>query len=274
MRNILIFISKYNSLFVFLILQLVCLHLIINYNNKQKEIFLYSYNLIAGEVLSRYSKTLDYLELKDINSRLTEENALLIENFYNRKYKQIPDYKGNDSIADYYKVIPAIVCNNSISKRNNRITIDRGKNDGIEKGMGVIGNKGVIGTVSAVNQNFASIIPLHNTVSRTSAMIKNKEYFGILRWEPYDYRKSVLTTIPKHADVSIGDSIITSGFSAIFPKGIFIGTIDKIDVQQGSNYFEISINLVNDLYRLHEVYIIADKRIEERSEIEKDHDKN
>ena len=229
---------------------------------------MYSYNLFSGEVLNRYTKMLEYVELKDINSRLREENALLIENFYKRKYIHIPNYKNIDSIVDYFTVIPAVVCNKSIDKRNNRITIDRGSIAGIEKGMGVIGNDGIVGIVNAVNRNFASIIPLNNTVSRISVMVKNKEYFGILRWEPYDYRKSVLTTIPRHANISVGDSIITSGFSAVFPKGIFIGIIDKIDVNQGSNYFDITINLVNDLFRIHDVYIIGDNRRKEISEIE------
>ena len=268
MRNILIFLSKYNSLIVFLILQLVCLHLIINYNNKQREIFLYSYNLASGEVLNRYTKLLNYADLKDINSQLREENAVLLENIHNRKYMHIADYIGNDSIADHYNVIPAVVCNKSIDKRNNRITIDRGRKAGIEKGMGVIDNHGIVGIVTAVNDNFASVIPLNNTVSRISAMVKNKEYFGILRWEPYDYRKSVLTTIPRHAEISVGDSIMTSGFSAVFPKGIFIGTIENIKVEQGSHFFNLTIDLVNDLYRIHNVYVIGNTRREERSEIE------
>jgi rod shape-determining protein MreC len=268
MRNILIFLSKYNSLFVFIILELICLNLIINYNNRQKEIFLYSSNLFSAFVLKEYNKYLDYINLADINKKLKEDNALLIENYFNRKYREIPLYSNSDSIVDIYSVIPAGICNKSIDKRNNRITIDRGSSAGIRKGMGVLDAKGIIGVVNMVNKNYSSIIPLNNTVSRTSVIVKNKEYFGILKWDPYDYRRITLTTIPKHANVAIGDSVITSGFSTIYPKGIFVGKIEKINTEQGSSYLSITVKLINDLALIQNVYIIDNKSKNERLEIE------
>jgi rod shape-determining protein MreC len=268
MRNILIFLSKYNSLFVFIILEIISLNLIVNYNNRQKEIFLYSSNLFSAYVLKEYNNYLEYINLANINKKLKEDNALLIENYFNRKYKEIPLYNNADSIADIYSVIPASICNKSIDKRNNRITIDRGSAAGIGKGMGVLDAKGIVGVVNIVNKNYSSVIPLNNTISRTSVMVKNKEYFGILKWDPYDYRKSTLTTIPKHADIAIGDSIITSGFSTIYPKGIFVGKVEKIKVEQGSSYLTIIVKLVNDLALVQNVYIINNKSKNERLDIE------
>ena len=268
MRNILIFLSKYNSLFVFIILELICLNLIINYNNRQKEIFLYSSNLFSAYVLKEYNKYLEYINLANINIKLKKDNALLIENYFNKRYKEIPLYSDTDSIADIFSVTPANIINKSIDRRNNRITIDRGSNAGIEKGMGVIDARGIVGVVNLVNKDYASILPLNNTISRTSVIVKNKEYFGILKWDPYDYRFSTLTTIPKHADIEVGDSIITSGFSTIFPRGIFVGKVEKINMEIGSSYLNISIRLVNDLALIQNVYIINDKTKSERLKIE------
>ncbi|MGE5355507.1 MAG: rod shape-determining protein MreC [Deltaproteobacteria bacterium] len=268
MRNILIFLTKYSPLFVFIVLELIALNLIINYNNRQKEIFLYSSNLVSAFMLKEYNKYLDYFKLADINKRLKDENALLFENYYNQKYREIPRYENSDSIVQIYSVIPAGVCNKSIDKRNNRITIDRGSSAGIQKGMGVIDAKGIIGVVNMVNENFSSIIPLNNTVSRTSVAVKNKEYFGILKWEPYDYRYCTLTTIPKHANIKVGDSIITSGFSTIYPKGIYLGKIEKIGQEQGTTYLNIRVRLVNDLALTRDVYIIDNKEKIERQKIE------
>ncbi len=269
MRNILIFLTKYNSLFVFIILELVSLNLIIKYNNRQNEIFLYSSNLVTGYFLKEYNQLLEYFSLKDINAKLKEENAQLIEKFYNQRYKELPKYDNTDSLETLYNVIPATICNKSIDKRNNRITIDRGRSSGIKKGMGVIDSKGIVGVVSAVNEKFASIIPLNNTLSRTSVLVKNKEYFGILKWDPYDYRFSTMTTVPKYADVIVGDSIITSGFSTIFPRGVYVGKVAKISEDKGTGYLNIKVRLVNDLGLIQNVYMINDKDKKYKLMIEK-----
>jgi rod shape-determining protein MreC len=191
-----------------------------------------------------------------------------MENFFNQKNMEIPQYVNTDSISEIYSVIPAGICNKSIDKRNNRYTIDRGSSSGIQKGMGVLAAQGIVGVVDVVKRNYSSIIPIHNTLSRTSVIVKNKEYFGILKWDPYDYTRSTLTTIPKHANVAIGDSVVTSGFSTIFPKGIYVGKIEKIKQEQGTTYFEILVKLVNDLALIQNVYIIDNKDKLERLEIE------
>ena len=270
MRNKFLLNSKFYSFFIFLILEIISFVLIINYNNKQKDIFLYSSNLFAGHINKKYSGMIRYFKLKDVNRALKKENARLLEQSFNNKNKNYVDYHGEDTLSlKDYTIIPATVCNKSIDKRTNRITLDRGFDAGIEEGMGVIDAHGIVGVVRKVNSDFASVIPLHNTISRTSVAVKNKGYFGILQWQPYDYRRTVLTSIPKHANVAEGDSIITSGFSTIFPRGIFVGTIEKINLDKGSNYFNIIVKLNNDLALVDDVYVIKNNKKDKKLEVEK-----
>ena len=262
MRNLLILISKYNAVFFFILLEILSIYLIINYNNKQKDIFLYSSNLVVGKINSEYSDLLQYLDLKARNKEIINENSQIIQNYFNSKYLEIPKYSNTDTILNDFIIIPAFICNKSISKRNNRFTLDNGSKVGVKKGMGVISSKGIVGVIRKVNEEFSSVVPLHNTISRTSVMIKNKGYFGILRWKPYDYRKTKLISIPKHVNIMKGDSIITSGFSTIFPKGIFIGVIDEIKLERGSNYFDITVDLINDISLEKNVYVIGNRKKE------------
>ena len=167
-----------------------------------------------------------------------------------------------------YKIIPTSICNKSITHRNNRFTLDKGTIEGIDVGMGVISSRGIVGVVRKANEEFASVIPLINTISRTSVMVKGKGYFGILKWKPYDYKKTTLEEIPKHANIITGDTLITSGFSTIFPKGLMVGTITDIELDRGSNYYNISVSLINDLALVQDVYVIDYKKKGLKLEVE------
>jgi len=268
MGNLLIFISKYNAVFFFIVLEILSIFLIVNYNNKQKEIFLYSSNILVGNINKKRNDLVQYLNLEKKNERLKKDNALLIQNYFNTRYPFGNDFIKKDTVIDDYVLIPASICNKSITNRNNRFTLDKGEEQGIKKGMGVLSAQGVVGIVRKVNSKFSSVIPLHNTISRTSVMVKNKEYFGILQWKPYDYTKTILKSIPKHANIELGDSIVTSGFSTVFPKGVFIGIVDNINLNTGSNYFDIRVKLVNNLALVQDVYVIGNKKKELKIEVE------
>jgi len=167
-----------------------------------------------------------------------------------------------------YHFIPARISNKSINMRNNRITLNKGRNGGISPGMGVISTKGIIGVVDKCNNHFSSVMPVFNTQMQVSAKIKTKNYFGDLTWEPYDERFLLLKHIPKHAIVSIGDTVITSGYSTIFPPDIFIGIISEISLPPGSNYYEMNVKLNNVVSNLEYVYVVGNKLKKEQKEIE------
>ncbi len=265
MRNLLLLLNRYNSFIVFVFLEIISIYLIVNYNNRQKEISIYSYNLISGKIQNKYNNAVGYINLKEKNRQIQSDNAMLLQKCFNTGYREI----SHDSTFEKFEVIPGIVCNKSIDKRNNRITIANGTNSGIKKGMGVISIDGIVGVVRSVNEKFASVLPLNNTKSNTSVSIKGKGYFGILRWEPYNYKMMKLESVPKHADVAVGDTVITSGFSTIFPKGIDVGIVKKINDKRGSNYFDIDVALNNDLSLVDNVYVISNNLKELQEEVEK-----
>ncbi len=268
MRNFLLFLSKYNAILLFVILEVISFFLIVNYNNRQKEIFLYSSNLLVGKINQKRTELSNYLDLEEQNNKLKSENALIFQNYFNSRYYKTDNPEIKDSSLNDFKIVSASICNKSVTHRNNRYTLDKGTNSGIKKGMGVISAKGIVGVVRKANEEFSSVIPLINTISRTSVMVKGKGYFGILKWQPYDYKKSMLEEIPKHANISRGDTLITSGFSTVFPKGIVVGTIDEIELNRGSNYYDITVNLINDLALIDNVYIIENTKKELKKEVE------
>jgi len=268
MRNLLLFLSKYNAILIFIILEVISIFLVVNYNNRQKDIFIYSSNLLAGNINKKRADLANYLILDKKNEKLKKDNALLFQNYFNSGNLKTEGGTLKDSSEFDFVIIPSSVCNKSITHRNNRFTIDKGTKEGIKKGMGVIASRGIVGVVRKVNEEFASVIPLINTISRISVMVKGKGYFGILKWKPYDYRRTSLEEIPKHANIIVGDTLITSGFSTIFPKGIVVGVIDDIRLDRGSNYYNISVLLINDLALTEDVYVIDNKKKELIKEVE------
>jgi rod shape-determining protein MreC len=270
MRNLLLLFSKYGALVLFILLEVISFFLIVNYNNKQKEIFLYSSNLFSGKILDKYDDGVDYFNLKTINDSILQENARILSNRFNYVPENYEYNSVEDTSLNKYELIPASICNMTLHLRNNRMTIDKGTNWGIKDGMGVIAEKGIVGVVRKVNSDFASIVPLINTQLQISAKIKNKNYFGDLKWEPYDERFVILKHIPKHAKVSKGDTVITSGYSTIFPGGIEIGKIIEIRLPEGDNYFEIVVDLNNRIGNLEHVYVINYKLKDLQLEMESD----
>lgn len=268
MRNLLLLFRKYGTILLFLVLEIIAFFLIVNFNNKQKEIFLYSSNLFSGYVLDRYDSGVNYLNLSTLNDSIASENARLLAKIYNQEKPEIFQSLPKDSVFEKYVFHPARIINKSINLRNNRFTLNKGLNDGIEAGMGVLSPKGVVGVVHKTNKRYCSVMPLVNTQFQLSVKIQNKNYFGDLIWQPYDARYMLLKHIPKHASLTVGDTVLTSGYSTIFPADIPVGTIDEIALPAGSNYFDINVKLFAEIARLEYVYIIENKLKELQEEME------
>ncbi|NJK85384.1 MAG: rod shape-determining protein MreC [Bacteroidales bacterium] len=144
-----------------------------------------------------------------------------------------------------YVFIHARVINNSTDKQYNYITLNRGNKDGIEKEMAVVCSDGIVGVVKEVSENFSSVISLLNLNIKINAKIKKSGYFGPLQWTGTGYRKAVLSDIPHHVKITLGDTIVTSGFSAMIPEGYMIGVISDFKLK-GGNYYEIEVDLSTD----------------------------
>lgn len=270
MRNLIRFLSKNSVVFIFLFLELIAFLLLVNNNNYQSSKFFNSSNFLIGNLYSTVENVNDYFNLKDVNAELAEQNARL----QNQSITSFTKVFGttveirDTSYHQKYLYTSAKVVNNSTNKRSNYITLDKGAINGIEAGMGVISAKGVIGTVKNVSDNFCSVMSVLHEKNAVSAKIKNSGYFGPLVWELGNYREAELNDIPNHVQLHVGDTVITSGYSLVYPEGILIGRIKEFDLPEGNNFYNITVEFTVDYKRLSHVYIVKHKQKEEQQKLE------
>lgn len=246
--------------------------LLVNYNNYQKTEFLNSSNVVAGNLYKKVSSTTDYLALAETNEQLNRENTRL-KNILADSYKMSVDSSVlyNDSLyQQQYIYRTAKIINNSVNKQLNYITLDKGRLQGIKPEMAVVTANGVVGVVKSVSGNFSTAISLLNGRISISAKIKKNDYFGSLTWDGKDYKTARLFEIPVHVSIQPGDTIVTSGFSSIFPEGLLLGTIQEVLPSSGGNFHEVIIAFTNDFKSLSYVKVIGDLMKTERIELEKE----
>lgn len=272
MRNLWIFISRYNAFFFFVIFFVVGIVLTIKNNSYQRSITLNSTNLVVGSAYERLNVVKRYLNLGQVNDSLAAENSklktqlLALQNVDSTHLTKVKDTINNQQ----YSLLAAKVIKNSISMRNNYITINKGSADGIEKDMAVISpQKGVIGFVQDVSEHLATIRSLLNKNTAISVFIKKNSAFGSLVWGDgnFDFRKAYVKEIPNHFKVNVGDTIITSGVGS-FPKGIEVGKVSKTGISTGDNFMTLEINLFNDFSILQYVYVVKDRLAKEQKALE------
>jgi rod shape-determining protein MreC len=165
-----------------------------------------------------------------------------------------------------YEYTSAKLTSNSVNKQYNFFTINKGKKSGLATGMAVIADGSIAGVISGCSENFSIVMPLINLDFRLSARIKSNGYFGSLMWDGKDYRTAVLNDITQHVAVSVGDTIETTGYSAIFPEGVTIGVVSDYE-KSGGDFYMIKVQLKTDFRKLHYVDIVANKRKDEFIEL-------
>lgn len=270
MRNLIRFLSKNSLVFIFLFLELIAFLLLVQNNNYQSSKFFNSSNFLIGNLYATVNNVNDYFNLKTVNAELAEQNARL----QNQSITSFTKVFGttveirDTSYHQKYLYTSAKAVNSSTNKRNNYLTLDKGKINGIEAGMGVISGRGVVGTVKNVSDNFCSVMSVLHEDNAVSAKIKKTEYFGSLVWRLGDYRLAKLKEIPNHAKLTIGDTIITSGYSSIYPEGVMVGVIENFDLTEGSNFYNITVKLSVDYKQLSHVFIVKNTMKEEQLKLE------
>ncbi len=270
MQNLFNFILRYHFLILFILLETLSITFIVNTNSEKEKVLLSSANQISGYFYSHFNFVAEYFSLVEMNEMLSKENAQYRNSFVSAYKANIVMKKEviDEEYQQQYYYISARVINNSINRQHNYITLDKGKKAGIEVGMAVVTGDGIVGVVRDVSENYASVISLLNTKLGVSVKLKKNGYFGSATWSGNDYTSLLVKEIPNHVPIMIGDSIITSGFSTIFPEGILLGTINKFNQEQGSNFYNISIKLSTNFKTLSYVYVIGDLLKKERLELE------
>lgn len=269
MQQIIFFFIRNKNFLLFCVLFLLSLSLIVKSHSFHKSKFVNSANFLSGGIYSLKSNVTSYFHLKDKNNLLIEENARIrkvIEGF--KESNLIPEL---DSLLfpSKYNFIPARIINNSYSKTKNRLTLSSGAKNNIKIDMGVITSNGIVGIIDNVSKNYATVQSILNTKSQINAKLKSSYHFGTLIWNTINSNIVQLVDVPRLAPVVLGDTITTGGKSTIFPKGILIGTIKDFSLGDDENYYNINIQLFNDMTNLEYVYVIENIDIQEIMSIEK-----
>lgn len=275
MRNLLYFLIKHSPWFVYIFYAIISLILLFRFNPYQQSIFLSSSNVVAGHVFSLSGNVTGYFNLKEINQNLQVKNGELQQELIYLK-AQIKKATGDslqkqtplDSSLINYNFKIARVINNSISHTQNYITLDKGSKDGIKTEMGVVDQNGIVGIINVVSEHYSVAISLLNPKFRLSCKVKGSDYFGSLVWDGKDPRYAILEELPRHVKFSKGDTVITSGYSAVFPEGIMVGTVQEFSKQKNDNFYALKIKLLTDFCRLNDVRILENRGLQEQKRIE------
>jgi rod shape-determining protein MreC len=267
MRGLLRFFIRYHPVMLFIILEVVAFNLISRNNSFHRAQFFELKQAILGSFERKFDKFSSYFFLIKENKELIDENLKLTNTlppvFLNPMAIYIPD----SMINKQYKFISARVINNSTNKQFNFITLNRGKIAGVEPGMGVICDKGFVGVVKEVTDNCASVISVLNREFFPSAKIKRNGYFGPIEWPGKRYNQVVLKEIPVQVNILVGDTVVTSGYSSIFPEGILIGTVHDFETEEGI-YYTIKVDLSTDFKNLTNVMVVKNYLRDEKLKLE------
>ncbi|MFM1875222.1 MAG: hypothetical protein RL266_959 [Bacteroidota bacterium] len=270
MKNILLFIYRNHVFFVFLLLELVCFWLIVRNNNFHRGSMLNSSNQLAGRIYELNNGITEYFKLKSINDELALENAVLRSMLNESKYivANTGFEKRDSSAIQHYTYVPAKVVNNSTDRRSNYLTIDRGLLQGVQPEMAVISSEGIVGIVKDVSKNYATVISVLHKNSSISAKLAESGYIGSLIWDGQDPSVAQLMDIPNHVELAEGMLVQTSGYSAMFPAGISIGTVRSFKVKEGDNFHTIEVDLLTDMNAVSVVYVVNNLMGSEQKELE------
>lgn len=276
MRNIFLFIRRYFNFLLFLVLQVVSIYLIVSYSHYHKAVFGNFTNNITGKINSRYSSVEHYFHLKRTNDSLVKANEAL----YNKlktdfslpdsSYKTVIDSIRIDSMLQYrkHRYYSARVVSNAVSTQNNFIVLGRGKSKELKEGMGVVDpNNAVVGIITELTDDYAVVMSLLHKDSHISGKLAKGGETGTLNWDGKEPNRITLTNIPKSAKITKGDSIITSGFSTTFPKGMLIGMVEGVYTESSSNYYKVKFRTAANFYNLQYVYVIENAEQEQVNQI-------
>ncbi|MCP4314412.1 MAG: rod shape-determining protein MreC [Bacteroidetes bacterium] len=268
MRTLLRFIQKYSDFLLFLVLETVAIILMVQGSGFQRSKIVELNRQISGYMYNKVDGTREFLSLKETNSILVDENTALRNRLVHME--QLLD--SSVALSEFrepfqYQFVPGRVIHNSVYKQYNFLTIDRGEKGGVFKDMGVISDQGVVGIVLETSEHYATVIPVINLDFRLSVKMKSNNYAGILQWGGKTPLLAGLNEIPFHVELMENDTIVTSGYSSIFPEGIEVGTIESFSLEKG-NFYEISVRLSTDFQRLFHVNVIRNYQMEEQLNLE------
>lgn len=272
MKNLLDFLTRHYHWFLFALLEVTSFVLLFQANAYQGSVWFSSANTVVGEVYKVNSEVKHFFSLPQVNRELTLRNFYLerqVNSLQNALNYYSGDTAGVKQIAhadiDRYTLKPAKVVSNMLVSDNNLITIDRGTADGLHPDMGVISGNGVVGIVYQSSEHFSIVLPVLNRRSNISCKIRGRNYFGYLKWDGGATNKAWLDDIPRHAHFKLGDWVVTSGYSSVFPEGVLVGKILHVYNSDDGLSYRLQIHLSTDFGNLRDVLILDEPSLAERA---------
>ena len=276
MHNLTEFLAKHNHWFVFLVLEVVSMVLLFRNNSYQGSVWFSSANAVTGKVYEWDSAVESYFSLSGVNSQLTQRNAfleqqvrMLDDSIARLTRSQEAAVTRLSSMVPFQgcRLIPAKVVANMVNRYDNLITIDKGSADGVKRDMGVVCGMGVVGIVYLVSEHYSIVIPALNSHSNISCTIQRRGYFGYLRWRGGSSQLAYLEDVPRHAHFKLGDNVVTSGYSSVFPPGVMVGKVLHVFNSADGLSYRVQVKLSTDFARLRDVCLVDDSALQERIDL-------
>lgn len=270
MRSIFLFLYRYHITLTFIGLEFFALVLIASNHSFQGSVIWNGATQVTGRIYASVDYWREYFHLRESNTLLVEDNAELYSRLPEAEFDHRMErvLRTDSTREQQYQYFGGKVVNATYNKRNNYITINRGSRHGVQPRMGVFNTRGVVGIVKSTSDHYSVVLPILHRDVMISAKLQGSDHFGILQWDGKNHRVAKLRDIPKHADLAPGDTIITNGFSNIFPEGIALGTIADAELVPGTNYYDITVVLATDFSKLRYIYLIENKLKWERDSLE------
>ena len=291
MQKLLAFIVAKRHWFLLIVCEIFSFSLIYRNSAYQRNTIISAANSVTGSVLSVCNTVFSYFDLFGVNQELLERTARLEmevaywrEQAANQTVDQatfgqvfLRDTVVSDSLIQkslIYRYIPARVVNNSVNYQRNYITINKGSDDGIRQDMGVVSPRGIVGVVTNVDNRFAIVMSLLNVKCKMSCKIQHTHFSGSLSWKGGDVRYAFLEQIATHATFQVGDTIVTSGYSDIFPPGVQVGVVESFNKQNDDNFYALKVRLFTDFQSLNALCVIENRLQETQKNIEQEARRN
>ncbi len=271
MRNLFLFLYRNNFFLLFLLLETACVLLMVRNSKYQNASVLNSTNKVVASVYESVNSVTQYLHLKENNQLLNQENARLKAMIPTSVYDTTVVRGGKiDTVLNMqYTYIYAKVINNSTTRRNNYLTLDKGLLAGVKSEMGVIASNGIVGIVKDVSMHYCTVTSFLHTQSKVSVRFKNNSYNGSMVWEADDaYNEATVIDIPRHVQFKTGDTLVTTTYSPYYPEGVMVGTVTASSIKPGSNSYTINVKLSTNFNTISHVYVVNNLLKEERKLLE------
>ena len=263
-NNLFDFVGKYSYCFLFVVLEAFSLALLFRFNSYQGSVYFTAANSVVAGINGACEEVTNFFHLQEVNRQLTDQNIALQRETEQLRQALITATKDTTITEKLmreklvgYNMVPATVVSNSMERTNNYLVIDRGTADGIRPEMGVVGGGGVVGIVYLTGPHHSLVIPVTNRKSSISCRVRGQNYFGYLQWDGTSLLMAYLDDVPRYAKVKVGQAVETSGYSAVFPPGIFVGRVKRIRNSADGQSYRLDVNLGTNFANLRDVSVVT-----------------